>query len=55
MKTLSGCGSRKGNEIDGLEFDITTLGELIQTLKSYREVHLTFLGDEEVDLWVKVD
>lgn len=49
---LSGCGAENGNEIDGREFECESLKDFIDILKTYKSVHLNFLGDEEIDLWI---
>lgn len=53
---LCGCGAKNGSEVDGEEFEIKTLKELIEMLRLYKEVHLAyFTGEkEDVDLWVKI-
>lgn len=53
---LHGCISKNGYEIDGEEFEIKTLRELIDLLKESKEVHLNYFDDEpDLDLWIKVE
>jgi hypothetical protein len=55
MKTavLRGCVSNNYSEIDGLEFNITTLSELIDILKKHSEIHLNYFeGEKDLDLWI---
>ncbi len=56
-KILSGCGSENGSEIDGREFDVQNLTELVQELKSNKQVHLNYFEDEseDLDLWVSAE
>ena len=54
-KILNGCISKDGKEIDGLEFSITSLSELIGLLKEHKEVHLNYFDDEDdLNLWLEV-
>ena len=53
MKKLNGCVAENGEEIDGKEFEIETLKELIDILKFSNEVHLNYFDDEEdLDIWL---
>ena len=49
---LSGCGSVDNTEIDGQEFEVETLKDFIDVLKTYKNIHLNFMGDENIDMWV---
>lgn len=51
---LNGCVAKDGEEVDGLEFQITTLRELIELITKHKEVHLNyFSGDKQnLDLWI---
>lgn len=51
-KTLSGCGSKYGKEVDGQEFDVDTLDDFMEILKTYKSIHLNFYGDDNIDLWL---
>lgn len=52
---LNGCVSKDGEEIDGREFTISTLDELIFILWCNKEVHLNYFDDEDdLDMWLKV-
>ena len=54
MIKLNGCIAKNGNEIDGKEFEVTTLKELIDILTTNEEVHLNYFDDQgDLDLWVK--
>ncbi len=56
MKMLNGCISKNGEEIDGEEFEISTLKELIELFKNNEELHLNYFDDEEdLNLWLKKD
>jgi len=53
MKKLFGCVSKDECEVDGKEFEVETLEELIEILKEQKEVHLNYFDDEEeLNLWV---
>ena len=56
-KRLFGCVSYDGEEIDGKEFEVETLQELIEILKNNKEVHLNYFEreSEDLDLWVKAE
>lgn len=54
--TLFGCVAKDGEEVDGKEFEINTLSELIEILKDYPELHLNYtslMGKKELDWWIK--
>lgn len=57
MKKLFGCISKDGEEIDGQEFEVETLPELIELLKNNKQVHLNYFEDEsaDLDLWVSAE
>ena len=52
---LTGCVSEDEKEIDGQEFETNSLEEFIALLKQNKELHLNFFGDENIDLWVKIE
>jgi len=53
---LFGCVSRDEEEIDGNEFQITTLKELIDLLKENKELHLNYFEDEQdLDMWLRTE
>ena len=52
---ICGCGAESGAEVDGEEFEIHNLHELVEILEEYNEVHLNyFKGGDDIDLWIKV-
>ena len=51
-KTLSGCGCKQGEEVDGWEFDVNNLEEFMEVIKTYGSIHLNFYGDDNVDIWM---
>jgi hypothetical protein len=54
-KKLNGCGSKNGSEIDGCEFEVENLKELIEVIKTYGDVHLNYFDDEDdLDLWIRM-
>ena len=56
MKKLHGCASRNGEEIDGREFEVETLEDLIEILEQDGEVHLNYFhGERDLDLWVTAE
>jgi len=55
LKKLYCCKSKDGEEIDGEEFEITTLEELINILMIHEEIHFKYFEDEDdLHLWIKV-
>lgn len=63
-KVLSVCFSKNESEIDGMEFEANDLERfiyLIQEVKGstsmrhFDGLHLNFYGDEELDIWLKVN
>lgn len=55
MKKLNGCIAKNGEEIDGKEFEITTLKELIDILINHKEIHLNYFDEkEDLDLWIRL-
>ena len=52
---LCGCGAKNGEEIDGQEFEITTLKELLEMLKQNKEIHINYFKNDkcDLDLWLK--
>ena len=53
--SLHGCVSKNQEEIDGEEFTIDTLPQLVSILKASGEVHLNYFDDDEdLDMWVGV-
>lgn len=54
MEMLNGCIAENGQEIDGQEFRIETLKELIELLEKNKEIHLNYFDDEDnLDLWIE--
>ncbi len=52
-KKLYGCISKDGEEIDGKEFTIQSLSELIDIIKNNEEIHINYFEDEDdLDLWI---
>ena len=50
-ETIAGCISKDGEEIDGGEFEVDNLVDLIEILQQNKEVHLKyFIGEPEIDL-----
>ena len=55
MKKLNGCGAKMGEEVDGWEFEVETLEEFINILKSYKQIHINYFDDEEdLNLWIDI-
>ena len=55
-KYLNGCVSKNGKEIDGMEFAVLDLKELIEILQEHKSVHLTYFDDEkDLDLWITLE
>lgn len=54
---LCGCVSKNGKEVDGLEFEIRYLEELIKILQEHKSVHLNYFNTEggDLDLWIRVE
>ena len=56
VKTLNGCGCKMGEEVDGWEFEVETLKEFVEILKTYGSIHLNYFDDEEdLDIWLSVE
>lgn len=53
--TLCGCGCKDGEEVDGWEFEVENLVELVEILGTYRSIHLNCIGDEDIDIWLEVE
>lgn len=54
MIKLNGCIAKNKEEIDGKEFEVSSLKELIDILILHKEVHLNYFDDEkDLDMWVK--
>jgi len=53
---LCGCITRDGEEIDGEEFEVSSLRELIEIFKKNKEVHLNYFDADtkDIDLWLKI-
>lgn len=49
MWVLHGCGAKNGEEIDGQEFEITNLYELINLIKTHKEIHLNYALSQTED------
>jgi len=50
------CGATNAlDEIDGQEFVVSTLDELIAAIKEHKVIHLAYWGDEDedLDLWIR--
>lgn len=51
---LNGCVAVKGYEVDGKEFRIESLKQLIELLILNKELHLSYFDNEEdLDIWIK--
>ena len=44
--------AKQGDEIDGWEFEVDNLDDLVDVLKTYKSIHLNFYGDENIDMWL---
>jgi hypothetical protein len=52
---LSGCIVKDSEEIDGKEFEVSNLKELLDIIKNNKSIHLNFYGEENLDLWVRIE
>ena len=53
---LYGCVSKNEEEIDGCEFEITTLAQLVELLRNHKELHLNYFeGKEDLDIWLRTN
>lgn len=63
LTELCGCGSKDMEEIDGQEFEVQSLRELVNIIALYKEVHLNYFqavkksGNKlvagDIDMWIK--
>jgi len=60
---ICGCVSKDGEEIDGKEFEIESLKDLVEILEenSHGQIHLNYIIDQEnggehnLDLWLDIN
>ena len=61
-KKLMCCGAKDGKEIDGKEFELETLQDLIHQIQAminwnqFDQIHIKYFeGEDDLDLWVKIE